>query len=74
MQTRISVAYREVGRDLGTHDRTEHYDCRLAAMRRICNLLDAGVNCTITHAQCDRADKHPVRHVSLWDDGQLHSI
>lgn len=67
MQDTITIAYLERGRDMQVHPRTEVYECRLAAVRQIISLLDAGVTFGVTHGTHDRHDKKPVRSVTMAD-------
>ncbi len=52
-------------------DRTEHYTCKLAAMRRMLQLMDAGEAFAVEfhpHA----VDHAPaLRRVTLWDEMRL---
>lgn len=67
MQDTITIAYFEMGKDMTRHPRTEVFECRLAAVRQIINLLDAGVTFAVTHGEHDRHDTKPVRHVAMAD-------
>lgn len=74
MQT-INITYVEVTRELDRADRVETFTCRVAAMARMVNLLDAGVDFVVDqHACCsdDVAEHIPqIRHVTLWDEMAL---
>lgn len=71
MQSTIKLTYPEVTREMVTQPKTETYDCRLAAMRRMIAMLDAGVDFVVEHIPHDNIDAHPVRHVTDDDELQL---
>lgn len=71
MQDTITIAYFEMGKDMQRHPRTQVYECRLAAMKQIINLLDAGATFAVTHGVHDKHDAKPIRHVAMADLAML---